>query len=352
MEAVAIGVGVLAIVVAVVIAVVQRRQQLADAATQGAEHAPLLAPESALEGWITGPVLVLGVLNPRGKYSYEIGCNVRNRGNKGVDAFRVTFYFSSGCRIAGVNTTFKASTGGPHRIDDSDWVAVEIIGPKMYPSDNLWVASVSIEAAPGDYAVRWFILSEDGRVPSEGYSESIHLGLPPAPELTLAPPSAGAFGPSSAPEIRSEAAQDEQRRVQHEAQMANDEPNLSVTAEVIDPEVYRRRGYSPTSNQWHLIVLADNAGPGVATEVHVLMNSGRFADVDVQIGPIGVGRDKTWMAPVDTDSAGIPSGSSVPSTITITYAGRGWSGGIVELAGGGAPVRYRVTRNDRPTRSA
>jgi len=128
-------------------------------------------------------------------------------------------------------------------------------------------------------------------------------------------------------------------------------PALMATAETVTPDEYRARHYMPPSNQPHLVVTLTNAGPGVATSARIIMNSGRFADRDIEVGPIGVGIPRVWHEFVEMEQNTMVSLNSTPTEITVKYAGDGWKEGSIEMERQGYPPTWRILRQQAPVSS-
>lgn len=131
------------------------------------------------------------IVEQAGSDGYNIGCNVQNSGNRGVRDFRITYAFSPPCRVnPGLTSTNHIASFGANDIDGRPWATAAFIAGPMYAHDpGLWVATVHVEAPPGEYDVVWHIESEDGRIPNEGWSkrETIRLAGPPASTEEVAP---------------------------------------------------------------------------------------------------------------------------------------------------------------------
>jgi|SRR5579872_2285018 len=127
------------------------------------------------------PLLSLAQFFSDGTRGYRLGCNVANSSvDKGLDDFRLTVYLSPGCRIdtaPGTSSNFKFSVGAT-LIEQSSWASIQIDAGKIYADDEIWVATIGLKAPPGEYKLRWVIRSEDGRIPTEGFSEPEVVVLP------------------------------------------------------------------------------------------------------------------------------------------------------------------------------
>jgi hypothetical protein len=122
--------------------------------------------------------------NSDGSSEYAVGWNVTNSGDRGVEGFRATLYFSPSLGIS-TFSDFPMLLGGPHEVEKgAKWTAAEIKAGRIYADDTLFLGNISVTADPGAHFVRWVLKSEDERVPSSGYSDPILLVLAP-PDVSI-----------------------------------------------------------------------------------------------------------------------------------------------------------------------
>lgn len=123
--------------------------------------------------------------------------------------------------------------------------------------------------------------------------------------------------------------------------------NLSARADIISADDYARRQFLPPSTSPHILVVVENAGPGIVIGGRVRALDGDLRP-DQILEPIAAGGRREILSRVERTSQGTYVG--LPSTIEVQYDAEGWTSGILTLTSTGFPPAWRTASAKSPVR--